>query len=1516
SFTADLVAVRFSLWEAINGKLGFANIQLIKPKIILYTETFQKSTTELAPRLKPRFTLNWFQIEDATFELHHQNKIYPFSAMDLAGSLNYDGDIPRLQLGIRKCSGIFSGFIIKELRGSLRIDNKQIELKNLRITGNNIQLIAEGNVTGYQLYNPSINIKVSSSKLPIQKLLELYPTAINFPLTGTARLQAEIHGPLNELTGSGELMIPEGKLGTIPYTGLLTSFTATTGTIKLNQGKATIFGGQISAAGEMNISQLSNPIISELQVKPEVPPTPSSSNRDTTKKPEPAASKSAAKRSISSQTTEQKIPISDSPKLKFKFMITAENVAVDKFPNAANLVAGTISGNIQLAGILNNPESWSGSGKMQWSNGKYQSVPITIARSEIGIDKGILSIQNLQLENQDMQATGTGFIRLPSTDSHLQFTLVAHRFDSINSILFTAHETEPKTTPAPILSGSGTAEIVLDGPIRDPHWSGKFSVTNGTFASLRFAVLQGQIVSPSADKTVTQSSDLTLHWENLQWGEGWNLNGDAKLRVYAQQKKAQLISATFTSGKSVIATAGDLDFAAKRFQLTYSGKNLVLADFPQLQKAIPNLSATLDLEGTISGLFSAPVINGRMATSSLTANKSRPKSELPKLTGTFAYTGTLRQTQIYVSGAGFQVQGMIQVADIEPTIQLQVAAQSGNLNLITAAMGLPNTFESGTITGAATVSGKISNLAATGNFSQIEIITPESTNKTILVNGTYTSKITKKSGILQISTGALRSSTLNQTKTKNGKSTGENQLFGLDAIKGDWNWNESGQFTGNIYANKGIIGSIPLTNFTATGKFQSGIFEVTDCRFATGNGTLALNGSVNWNQKPFTYQLTSRAQNIQLQPIIRAIKGLEQFNDNTGILNAILTLNGKGDQTTSFNGKGNLSLTQISFFNRNIDSLSANIEIAGESLKITEAELKGNNTIASLSGWIDKNQKLNITAKGNTADLKSWVPQMKGAAGFDLNWTNTLQKPVLTCYLESSSGGYGRFAWDKARVTVKLTDKFLGSIDFRGERMRLGTQRFDLATAILKLDDPNIELTNFTATQKDGSSQAQGKANLNTGDISITLDGKKLDFMNLLFGGTQAPWWETGEVNLHAEFNGNYKQHYATTKIDPLLVVSKQKINGNPKYTLRNQQALIVQWNNDRITVPKIKVADNTGSFTIGGNIQLTPDYHIKYYDMALEGNNVSWPVLRGLDATYNPQLTLRGDTTNIKWSGDFPITKAEINGPILFAPTPSNIPKLPVVRPPAYPVNLDLKFHANEKLHLKTPMVDVDGLGWIKLEGLANEPKISYEFRAVSGSVLFRGYKFQITKADAKPRESNSFNPVMDLFAQKKIRFTDVYLRFYGTLQNYEITLTSDPPMEQSDIMALLATGKTTEELRNATAAGSEKFAYGLAAGYVGEELINTIGVPIFKTIGLDRIGVDYDNTINPTEPRVKIEKDITKRVTASYSMGLTKSADPQAKLELGLGRNLSLIGSVGTNSLTQEATGAVDLELRFRTK
>ena len=49
---------------------------------------------------------------------------------------------------------------------------------------------------------------------------------------------------------------------------------------------------------------------------------------------------------------------------------------------------------------------------------------------------------------------------------------------------------------------------------------------------------------------------------------------------------------------------------------------------------------------------------------------------------------------------------------------------------------------------------------------------------------------------------------------------------------------------------------------------------------------------------------------------------------------------------------------------------------------------------------------------------------------------------------------------------------------------------------------------------------------------------------------------------------------------------------------------------------------------------------------------------------------------------------------------------------------------------------------------------------------------------------------------------------------------------------------------------------------------------------------------------------------------MGLAKESNSGGHLEYKLNKNLSLVGRVGVNSVTKEASGAMDLEFRIPTK
>ncbi|MCX7918960.1 MAG: translocation/assembly module TamB domain-containing protein [bacterium] len=1458
-FTAEQVSVRFSLWEAFQGNLGFAHLQLIRPKLILYTETFTQPRHAVPERMKPRIQFRWIQLESATVELHHRDKTYALEQFNFAGSISYTD--PKLYLAIRKCSGTIAGIPIQELRGSLRLDDKQVVVQNLRVTGKNIQLVANGTIIGYNSTEPTVNLELNATKLPLQNLVALHPVSKSIPLTGTAKCFATIIGSGKNLTGTGELFIPEGSYTSIPFSEFHMRFSISTGIITFDRVKCSMFGGTVTASATVSLQN-------------ERVETPTTTRRNDLQH--------------------------NQSEYKFSLAVKAENIALDKFQvrssatrEAQSKISGSINSELEMTGNLTSPKTWTGTGRVTWMNGRYKKITVTVAESRFSIATGYVALQETRIQTPELTAVGSGLFKPSSSEYRFRVQVTALNLSLLNQM-----------TNLPECSGQGTAEFELIGSVKTvPRITGTFIVNNGTVGRLQFASLSGQM---------TAENEMIVRVSKLRVGDGMDVNGNAELK-FLEGNQLQIISARLTRGDSELAGSGTIDLTKKLTTFQFSGKSMSLADVSQLQAILPNIAGKFNLDGTITGPFTAPVISSRVFLYSITANR-QPISDL---TGTLSYQMAQKSIELDLTGAGYRLQGNIVGVGQDPNYHFLITAQRADFRLIAAVLRFPVQFASAQLTGSGTISGKKLNLLLSGNCQTLDLILAKSNQKVSVVDGTYSGKISGKSGNIQLIAGAVKAF---ETNYKRNTPTTQDLIASLDNIKTEFSWaneNQNNQIQGNgiITAVHGTISSIPITNLQLQLQLDSGKLTVANSRFRSCDGIFDLTGTVKWMTKPSSYQFSATIRNMQANTLLRYLPGTDRFRDATGLINASLNISGSEFDVTTFVGKGNLSLSQVRIMNRNIDSITATVEISRDKLLITSANLTHNHTTASLTGWFDRTQHLDIIAKGNTDDLTQWLPKTKGAAQFTLHWTNTLQAPVLFAELESDAGGYGRILWEQARIYVQLSDAMQGTITFSSDRIHIGTQQFDRATANILLKDPVVEMSQFEANLSDGGAHATGKVNLQTGVVTLTLTGKKLDLLSLLFSGKQAPLWESGDVYLQGEFNGNYKQHTATAIFHQFQIVSKAKSWGlGSRPTLVNGQDVIITWQNDRVLVPVAKFTDGTGTFTLQGEIELTPEYRLKNYVFTLQGQDVTWPILRGLQAVYHPQLSLRKTTTGTIFSGDFLITKADINGPIMFAPSPVNIPKSNhVTNFKASPLELDLLFRAQDKLHLKTNLLEVDGKGWIKLTGPANEPKVEYEFRSVGGAVFFRGYKFQIVKAEAKPFESNSFNPLLDLFAQRKIRTMDVNLRFYGTLQDYEITLTSDPPLEQSDIMALLATGKTTEELRTATGTGSERVAYGLAAGYIGEEILNTIGNPLVRAVGIDRVGVDYETS---NEPRVKVEKDLGKRVTVSYSMGVTKNADPKAQVELQLGKHLSLIGSTGQNTLTQTATGAVDLELKFRTK
>ncbi|OAI42524.1 hypothetical protein AYO41_04150 [Verrucomicrobia bacterium SCGC AG-212-E04] len=124
-------------------------------------------------------------------------------------------------------------------------------------------------------------------------------------------------------------------------------------------------------------------------------------------------------------------------------------------------------------------------------------------------------------------------------------------------------------------------------------------------------------------------------------------------------------------------------------------------------------------------------------------------------------------------------------------------------------------------------------------------------------------------------------------------------------------------------------------------------------------------------------------------------------------------------------------------------------------------------------------------------------------------------------------------------------------------------------------------------------------------------------------------------------------------------------------------------------------------------------------------------------------------------------------------------------------------------------------------------------------------------------------FNPLLNLNGESQIRDRRVNVTIFGRADDPKTIFTSDPPLAQEQILTLLATGATLDELRGDAGALAGKAAI-LAAQSLWRKIFKTKGPPPGEESLRDRFDVD----IGATDPRtgkqaVTAQFRVTDRVT-----------------------------------------------------
>ncbi len=338
---------------------------------------------------------------------------------------------------------------------------------------------------------------------------------------------------------------------------------------------------------------------------------------------------------------------------------------------------------------------------------------------------------------------------------------------------------------------------------------------------------------------------------------------------------------------------------------------------------------------------------------------------------------------------------------------------------------------------------------------------------------------------------------------------------------------------------------------------------------------------------------------------------------------------------------------------------------------------------------------------------------------------------------------------------------------------------------------------------------------------------------------------------------------------------------------------------NGYLTIDKNKIALRDLSGKIGGGtVSISGIVYIKafrfkrfYGDVKLD--NITTFISRNFHVNFNGELLYRGTLDKQTITGNLKIKRATYKEPIklsslIIATKSKEIPKAELSVIEKTELNISISGSRNISIdnNIARAPLRVD----ILLRGTLASPVLFGRIESKEGHAYFRNNEFRIISASADFADPNRINPFVNLASETIIQGYKINLNLEGPMETLEMSLSSDPPLDEGEILSLLTVGYTGEQAQTAQSGLST----GILAGVAQEVLEDRVR----NIIGLDRFYIDtyISKTTSEVVPRVTISKRIVgdKLIITYATPFITPHVEEQTlKLEHFVNRDFSLIGT-----------------------
>ena len=237
--------------------------------------------------------------------------------------------------------------------------------------------------------------------------------------------------------------------------------------------------------------------------------------------------------------------------------------------------------------------------------------------------------------------------------------------------------------------------------------------------------------------------------------------------------------------------------------------------------------------------------------------------------------------------------------------------------------------------------------------------------------------------------------------------------------------------------------------------------------------------------------------------------------------------------------------------------------------------------------------------------------------------------------------------------------------------------------------------------------------------------------------------------------------------------------------------------------------------------------------------------------------------------------------------------------------MKLNVAVQSAEDLSAESTQLSIEGSANVHLGGTLANPIILGRTTLTGGDIFFLGKRYEVQNGTIEFTNPISTQPIVNVFMSTTVQQYNITLNFVGPLDRLRTNYTSSPALAPSDIINLIAFGKTAEQAATGPSTpatlGAESV---LAKGVSGQ-----VSGQIEKLAGISQLTIDPLASTDPSAPgsQIAIQQRITGSLLFTFSTNVTSTQNQAVQLHYQANRNLSV-------SVLRDQNGGYAVDLRIR--